>query len=58
MGGYKNNNKQTNNTPDINYYLSCLLETYCDLSINKNLSVLETYGVISYGSGWSTEVVN
>ena len=42
--------------------LSCLLQTYCDLSNNEILSVsrqfFETYGVISYGSGWRKDVVN
>ena len=42
--------------------MSCLLQTYCHLSISENLSVSahfsETYGVINYGSGWRKNVVN
>ena len=42
--------------------LSCLLQTYCHLSIIEKLFVswqfLETYGVINYGSGWRKDVVN
>ena len=42
--------------------LSCLLQTYCHLSIIQKLFVslqfFKTHGVISYGSGWKKDVVN
>ena len=38
------------------YNLSCLLQTYCYLSINEKVSfsqqILQTYGLTNYGSGW------
>ena len=40
------------------YNLSCLLQTYCRLSIMEKLFVSETYGVISYGSAWRKDVLN
>ena len=44
------------------YNLSCLLQTYCRLSIIEKLFVswqfFETYGVIRYGSGWRQDVVS
>ena len=42
------------------YKSICLLQTYCHLSTSENLSIswqlLETYGVINYGSGWRKDV--
>ena len=42
------------------YNPSCLLQTYCHLSINKKMSVtwqfFKTYGIINYGSGWKKAV--
>ena len=44
------------------YRTKCLLQTYSHLSTIEKLSVkwllLETYDVISYGSGWRKDVVN
>ena len=42
--------------------MSCLLQTCCRLNITEKLFVsrqfFETYGVVSYGSGWRKDVVN
>ena len=42
------------------YNLSCLLQGYFHLSTNEKLFVswqfFQTYGVISYGSGWKKDV--
>ena len=44
------------------YDLSCLLQTCCCLSIiifpPVSWQFFETYGIISYGSGWRKDVVN
>ena len=53
MVSYKNN---------VWYNLSCLLQTYCHLSIIKKLFIswqfFETYGVINNGSGWRKDFVS
>ena len=42
--------------------MSCLLQTYCCLSIIEKLFIsskfFETYGIINYGRGWRKDVVN
>ena len=44
------------------YNLGCLLQAYDHLSTNKKLSIsrqfFQTYGVISYSSGWTKDGVN